>query len=171
MKQNEIWKIVDLCPAYAVSNIGRVKRIKSGRGATIGRIRASTKRTDGYFRVCLFNKSFYKSFSVHQLVARAFLGIRPEGKEINHKNGVKADNRIENLEYCSRQENINHAVANHLMQCGEQNGMAKLTRKDVRKIRMIAKAGTAQRNIACDFNISQSNVNHIISHKIWGWLE
>lgn len=60
----------------------------------------------GYYEACLCKENKKKSVLVHKMVARAFIGVRPLGYDINHKNGVRNDNRVENLEYLTRSENI-----------------------------------------------------------------
>lgn len=77
-----------------------------------GRVLSAGKQTRGYMTVSLYDGSSpkkAKSFLVHRLIAGAFLGEHPEKKKINHKNGDKTDNRLENLEWVTNQENINHA--------------------------------------------------------------
>jgi hypothetical protein len=101
-----------------VSNLGRVKslpRTAVRRGGVAVRypgvlLRPSLSR--GYLKVGLtLNDGRQKTIRVHILVATAFLGARPEGLDINHRNGVKTDNRAINLEYISRSENNVHAHA------------------------------------------------------------
>lgn len=102
--QSEIWKDV---PGYAglyqVSNTGRVKSFKNQYGHGV-RILKGEKTQSGYIQVSL-NKKRYK---IHRLVAMAFIP-NPDGfLQINHKNEVKTDNRVENLEWCTAKYNINY---------------------------------------------------------------
>ena len=104
IKMKEIWKTIEECPNYAVSNHGRVKRIVSGGGTTKGRILKSNSNRHGYVYVSLMNNGQAKYRRVSRLVLQAFVGDPPKGKECNHINGVKANNRVENLEW--RNKNV-----------------------------------------------------------------
>jgi hypothetical protein len=79
--------------------------------AVTGKILSGGKNSRGYLTVSLYDGSSPKrprSFLVHRLIAQAFLGD-DDGKQINHKNGNKLDNRVENLEWVTNQENVDHA--------------------------------------------------------------
>lgn len=105
---------------------------------------------------------------VHRLVAITFIG-EPKGKEVDHIDGDKANNRLENLEWVTAKENENrkrHRLNN--FGYGEQNPMAKLTKKDVAKIRKLWQSGRhTQQQIANMFNISQSHTHCICRGKLW----
>jgi len=105
----EIWKVCPGFPDYSVSSKGRVlsrvklsrKKSHGGKTAgfqTVGKLLKPQAGAHGYLKV---NLGYTKQHMIHVLVARAFLGVRPEGAQVNHKNGKKVDNCIENLEYCS----------------------------------------------------------------------
>ena len=83
----------------------------------------------GYKRVCLYSSPEEKqTFLLHRLVADAFIP-NPEGKEqINHINGDKGDNRVENLEWCSHSENMSHAAKNNLIPKKMTEGAKELAR-------------------------------------------
>lgn len=114
----EIWKdIFEYEGLYQISNLGNVKRLESkwvcSRGHTITRKEHLIKGTfdkDKYLMVHLSNKNKNKRISVHRLVAQAFIPNPNNLPQINHINGNKTDNRIENLEWCNSKENINHAI-------------------------------------------------------------
>lgn len=112
-KQFEIWKPIEGFPKYKVSNLGRVKSL--GFINNLGHFRKGIilKPWDdgkGYLKVQLHKKSF----RVHRLVAQEFIP-NPENKpQVNHKNGIKSDNRVENLEWVTNAENTQHAYDNGL---------------------------------------------------------
>jgi len=96
MQMEEIWKPIIDCVKYEVSNMGNVKNIKTSRILKFLSL-------CGYSHVVLYDNG-RKQCLVHRLVLQAFLPI-DEIKEVNHKNHIKTDNRLENLEWSTRSEN------------------------------------------------------------------
>lgn len=102
---------------YDVSDLGRVRRVgratRSGKGrgggARIGRILRTQVVHGGYRTVHLWLAGSQKVHLVAGLVAEAFIGPRPIGREVNHIDGVKKNNAAANLEYLTRSENLTHA--------------------------------------------------------------
>jgi hypothetical protein len=105
----ERWLPVVGFPKYEVSDLGHVKHV------TAAKCRRCSLSNWGYPIVTLSGKPS-RSRCVHHLVMEAFVGPRPGGLQINHKNGIKTDNRLENLEYITASQNIRHAMAMGLME-------------------------------------------------------
>lgn len=118
---NEEWRTIEGFPDYSVSNLGRVRRDTPATGTRAGRILKLSHARDGYSRTTVYRGGKPRHFSVHRLVAIAFIGPPPDGKpEIDHLNCKKNDNRPENLEWVSMPENMRRAAANGLMASGER---------------------------------------------------
>ena len=150
----EIWKTCPQNNNYAVSNIGRVKRITTGKVNTyIGKIlKPCCNRKRGYYQVVFWSPN--KTYRVHTLVLTAFDSPRPYKFGCNHKNGIKTDNRLDNLEWTTQSENLKHAFELGL----SAQKRKKLKASDVREIRRLLKDGMTQQKIASMFNVSQGTV-------------
>ena len=169
----ERWKpIVDYEGWYEVSDLGKTKRVKSGKSTFVGKILKNSKDSWGYCGVGLCKNGEMHSFLVHHLVARAFIGIRPIGKEVNHIDGDKTNNRLDNLEYVIPSENMAHAYRMGLMPTkqGESNGRSKLTKENVHEIRRLTGDETPK-DIAARFDVSRSAIYNITSGKTWSHLK
>lgn len=105
----EIWRdVIGYEGRYQISNLGRVKSVKKDL------ILSPKNNYDGYLRIQLWRKCKAIFVSIHRLVAESFID-NPENKPfVNHINGIKSDNRYENLEWVTQQENIIHAWKNGL---------------------------------------------------------
>lgn len=108
--ENEIWRpVVGYEINYEVSDVGNVRNIHTGN------LLKGFIAHNGYRRIELFFNGVKKKHPVHRLVANSFIGLPPTDKhQINHKNGLKTDNRVENIEWCTGSENRKHAYSTGL---------------------------------------------------------
>lgn len=115
----EIWMpVIGYEGWYEISNFGDVRRIAKSRGAVVGRVIAQTfNKYRGYYSVSLHKRRKTKRVAIHILLMETFVGKRPEGYTINHKDGNKINNKLENLEYCTKSENSYHACLFGLSDC------------------------------------------------------
>lgn len=119
---NEIWKPIEGFGHWQVSNFGRIRSGKTGRVLKQGTTRL------GYKHIVRIIDDRVKSVQVHRIVAIAFLG-HPCGNrnEINHIDGNKANNHVSNLEWVSRQENMEHAWSNGLIKHQPSQSVVRFT--------------------------------------------
>ena len=168
---SEIWRdIPGWEKIYQVSNQGRVKRIASGPGAQAGRIKKSSNVEGGYLMVKLsFINREIEHRLVHRLVLGAFVGLCPEGKETNHKNGIRTDNRLENLEWVTRSENLIHAFSElgRKPAQGIQFPQSKLNPEKVVEIRQLSGDGVSYSELAKIFDVSKSAISHVVKKRSW----
>jgi hypothetical protein len=176
MDNLEIWRDINGYEGhYQVSNIGRVKSlarvVECRKNVLVNKkekMLLDWNCGKGYRKVKLSKDSIEKSIRVHRLVAETFLG-NPEAKsEVNHINGIKYDNRVENLEWCTSSENTKHALNNKLKisQKGSEHGMSKLTEKDVLEIREIGRS-KGLKEVSKIYKVSESLISNVLLNKIW----
>lgn len=145
------------CDKYSVTKEGLVK---GPRGFLKGQVDRG-----GYLRVQLWIEGTRHYRSVHRLVAENFID-NPEGKtEVNHIDGDKSNNRVENLEWVTRCENMSHAVSTGLRRVGEKSPVAKISDADVDYIRRNIVRGCPSfgvKALARKFSISTRYLNMIL---------
>jgi hypothetical protein len=176
--QEEIWKdVVGYEGMYQVSNLGNVKSLsrivkyqENHSGLRKERILKQNLTKSGYVHVVICINKLNKTVKVHRLVALAFIQNTENKHSVNHINGIKYDNRVENLEWVTHSENIIHAYKTGLKKGirGNKSHLSKLTIKEVEKIRLIHSEGKiSQKKIGEMFNISQAQVYRIIKKINW----
>lgn len=159
--------------ALAIRPDGSVWRIaqrgRTGRWRSIQPTRADELRPDGYRRVRVQIDGRSVSMPAHRLIWEALVGPIPAGLELNHCNGRRGDNRLENLEVVSKSENLTHSyrVLGRHRAAGEQNGRAVLTASQVALIRQRVAAGDAHRAIAADFCVTHRVIGRIARGEAW----
>jgi len=148
----EYWKdIKGYKGLYQVSNLGRIKSLEritkyqNSKRRVKEKIKGTFTGKKGYERVELSKNGQNRKYNVHTLVAKAFLNKKSEKSEVNHINGVKTDNRVENLEWCTRSENELHAY---------RTGLAKNTKKQREAVREYCKDNKTKAIIQLDLNLN-----------------
>lgn len=123
--EEEIWATPPWYTYYQVSSIGNVKSFKNGRWWVWKERILKHWVTRGYHCVNLCKDWKSKNFQVSRLVALTFIPNKENKTDVNHKNGIKADNSIENLEWCTKSENILHAFKTGLKRATDNNHFKK----------------------------------------------
>jgi len=179
--EREEWRDIPGYPGYQISSLGRFKATRKSK-KTGSRI-CQPPIEDGYYRVSLYYNGRAKHFGIHRLVAMAFLGQPQEYQtEINHCDTNKLNNRLNNLEYCTRAQNAEHAAANGLLSKGTKHGelikaktprggrnaAAKLTEAQVKDIRENwHRARGEARRVAQVYGVDRSLIQLIVKRLIW----
>jgi hypothetical protein len=152
-------------PNYLVSRRGEVWSIARRK------MLSQVEGRRGYMLVNLYRGGRVRNFLVHRLVAMTFIGRIPPGKQINHRDGDKRNNRADNLEIVTPEENREHAKRTGLVVRGEDNPSARLSEKDVLAIRRMRAEGVRVRDIANTYDVSERTVYMLCRRKTWRHVE
>lgn len=158
---------------YKIAKNGDVLSLPKSKGCffTTYKIIARTKHKEGYMSVHLCRPEYRKRYLLHRLVAKIFIPNPNNYPEVNHIDGNKENNCVENLEWVTGLQNKEHAKQNNLTCKGIKNIKAKLTEKDVLEIRKLLSKGKYQKDIAAAFNVQQSAISAIKVGKHWGHIK
>jgi hypothetical protein len=169
--------------AYEVSSHGRVRslaRIVIVRGRSDGQTSKQVRGrilkaslSDGRPVVNLRSDDMRRHALVHHLVLEAFVGPRPDGQECRHLDDNRQHNKLSNLEWGTRLENMDDRRRNSLRKRGargEANNAAKLTEEDVLLIRRLRAGGLSYEKIGRQVGVSWQTVSRAAKGETWGWL-
>lgn len=179
--ENEKWKeIPRFGGRYEASTLGRIRTIEHYAKRTDNKTYLAKPRIlkpalnhSGYYRFAVKYYGKLTSFYVARIIAETFIENPNKKEEVNHINGIKTDNRVENLEWCTRSENCKHSFDSGLQKAkiGELNGNSKLTWEQVRYIREQKRIGGkywGRERIAKELGISSAHVKDIANNKnLW----
>ncbi|MEK6879243.1 MAG: NUMOD4 domain-containing protein [Nanoarchaeota archaeon] len=171
----EIWKdVVGYEGIYKVSNRAKVKslpRLDALGHKRRGKIIKPRKSNRNYLRVALYKKGIAKDFSIHRLVAIAFISNPYNYPQVHHKNDIQDDNYLENFKWGTALQNTHDAIKNGCFANaakGDDNSMAKFSKEQVIEMRKMWGTGKFyQKQIAEKFNTWQGTVSAIVLRKSW----
>ena len=154
---SEIWKsVVGYEGKYEVSNFGRVKSLERWSGTQFYKrdklLGLYTNKRNGYVYVWLNKDGKGKNFRVHKLVAKSFLNNHYNYPDINHIDGNKTNNRVDNLEFCTKKYNVNHYLKSRNLD--ERN--AKINSEYIR--------GISKKELAGKYNLCCETIRLILSN-------
>lgn len=155
----EAWIGHPVHAGYSVSSDGRVRGIKGG-------ILAPETIAGGYQRVYVGCRKQL----IHILVAELFIGPKPAGLQVNHRDGVTSHNAASNLEYSTPSQNVRHSldVLGRQRARGSKNGASRLTEQQVAEIRsQFAVGDVTQTALAARFGVARSTIGRLLSGKYW----
>jgi hypothetical protein len=156
----ENYKVIKDYPDYAISRDGEVFSLRFNRKLKPAR------NSFGYIIVCLYKKNCRKkTIKIHRLVAVAYIDNVNNYPQVNHINGIKTDNRVENLEWCTASQNTIHAFMNKLRtSSGEKNPYSKLTESQVLEI---SNSSLSRKELCIIYNVSIGAIRDTINRITW----
>lgn len=154
-------------PRYAVGDDGSYWSCGHFASNTAFSCRKCSSDKFGYKTVTMFNASGKFKTGLHRVVLLAFVGLCPEGMECRHLNGNPSDNRLENLQWGTRQENANDRKRHGTTVTGEKSPTCILTEAQVVEIRELLDADVPMRQIAKQYGTARSNIRFIADGVSW----
>lgn len=156
---------------YQISNLGKVKTLNY-KNTGEERIRANSLTKDGYLKIRLLYKGKDKTVGVHRLVAEAFIPNIENKETVNHIDGNKQNNIVENLEWANRKEQMVHAYKLKLKKAkkGIDNINSKFSKEDILKIRRLYKPRDKEYNTVAlgkRYGVCDSVIGDIVNYRTY----
>lgn len=151
MSFKESWVEIKDYPNYQVSDQGRIKNVITGR-----QLNPSLSKQNGYLRVNLCREDGCHTKTLHGLVVSTFMGETPDGLEINHLDGVKTNNTVDNFEFTTPSKNVRHAF---------ELGLRLPTNKKVRCVET-GEVFESYKNAAEKLGLNRSHVSQAVSGRV-----
>lgn len=174
----EIWKEIENSNYYAISNIGNVKRLKHKKWCVLNNsfsiykeklLSPTNNNTKKYWRIKInYKNNIGVSESIHRLVAKTFISNPNNLLQVNHIDGNKNNNYVDNLEWITNIDNMKHAWKTGLKKVMYEHKIgAILKREQVLKIPELLKSGYTTIKIAKEYNVSPTTITEIIAGRSW----
>ena len=171
-----VWKKIEECPYYEVSDMGDVRSIERSISLKCGQVRKYKGREIkgrsynqyGHPKVHIRDKNGNAVLRyIHNLVAETFIGERPEGMETAHNDGDPSNNRLDNIRYCSAKENNADKLLHGTHMKGNTHPKRILSQEDVDYIRNCLRKGENQNNLAKQFGVARTTISAIATERSW----
>lgn len=160
---DEIWKFSYLSENYEVSNLGYIRKTRTKR-----LLNPSTTTIGNYKQVALYINNKPKLIRFHKVIMMTFKPeLYFEDAQINHIDGNKHNNNLENLEWCTQEYNRNHAIKNGLIKKGSLHSNSILKEHQIPVIRELYKILKNQKLLGRLFKVDHTTISKIITGKYW----
>lgn len=178
----EKWKYIEGSLHYAVSNLGRVKRLEHGKWFYISKcyvlskeriLKQSNRNSKRYWRIEIrYVDGRIVMESVHRLVAKAFVRNTENLPQVNHKDGNKNNNSWDNLEWCDGLYNIRHAIEiglrpSTIYKRGTESNFNKHSEETIKRIPALVKEGLSYSEISRILGISRTLISEVRKGRTW----
>jgi hypothetical protein len=171
-EKSEVWRPIFGLEAYAASSLGRVMRVRGGRGARLGGILKPKPHKHGYRVVDLSQDNIVTRLTIARCMALAFYGAPPTPDHVAaHWDGNPKHDRLDNIRWATYDENMADADRHGTLERGSAHHNSKLTEGDVRAMRQLKRDGLTYAQIAERFPINKSNCCAAILGRTWSHVQ
>lgn len=158
----EFWKDVpNYDGSYQASTLGNIKRLH--KRSDVKTHLKPYGNNKGYFVVKLYTNANGKTYSIHRLIALTFLENNENKSQVNHIDGNKANNALNNLEWCTSSENIQHAIGTGLMK-NKGGDQPKLNMEIAKEIRVKYSSEPNMSKLAREYKVARTSIYKIVNY-------